>query len=171
MSTVMVVGGVGDYLAVADTVIAMTDWRADEVTEAARAIGGTVDISDEPLPRPPPRTPLREGLAPTGKGRIRARNDRAVDYGKTEIDLTAVEQVLDGVHAATIGRALALLHSQLVDGRRDLVQVLDALDAILDDEGPDALSDRSYPDGWLVRPRRFEVAAAWSRLRGMRVKE
>lgn len=171
VSTVMVVGGVGDYLAVADTVIAMTDWKPAEVTEAAHAVGGSIAEANERLPPLPSRIPLRAGLAPTGKGRIRARNDRAVDYGKTEIDLTAVEQVLDGVHAASIGRALVLLHSQLVDDSRDLVQVLDALDAILDDEGVDALSDRDYPDGWLVRPRRFEVAAAWSRLRGMAVKE
>ena len=80
---------------------------------------------------------LREGLAP---GKIRARDGRAVQYGDGEIVLTAVEQVLDSAHAYSIGQSLRFLHDELIDGKRNLRQALSALDAILADEGVEALS-------------------------------
>jgi len=109
-------------------------------------------------------------LAPAGpKRKIRARDTRWLQYGRSDIDLTAVEQVLDGAQAATIGHALCLLHDQLVDDRRDLRQILDALEAILDDEGVEALSPFDAPLGSLVRPRRHEIAAALCRLRTLQI--
>jgi adenosine deaminase len=107
-------------------------------------------------------------VAPTGprRDRVRARDARRVQVGDQDVDLVAVEQVLDAAHAATVGHALRFARAHLTDGRRDVRQVLDALDAILDDEGVEALSPRNHPDGTLVRPRRHEIAAALSRAPG-----
>ena len=166
VSTVMVVGGVGDYLAVADVVIAMESFVPRDVTAEARALAPEPVEAEDELGAIAPRVPQRQGLEP---GKIRARDDRAFRYGDGEVDLLAVEQVLDASHAATLGEALRLIHEQIADGRRTLPQILDALDAILDDEGPEALSPRSYPAGDLVRPRRHEVAAALNRVRSLRI--
>jgi predicted ABC-class ATPase len=169
VSTVMVVGGVGDYLAVADTVIAMTDWEASDVTERAHALAGAPPEAPGPLAPVTPRVPSPRGL---DAGKIRARDRRAVRLDREELDLTGVAGVLDGAHARTLGRALAFIgEERLADGRRDLSRVLDALDAILDDEGVEALSAFREPPGDLVRPRRHEVSAAWSRLRSARASE
>ena len=168
VSTLLVIGGVGDYLAVADRVIAMTDWLPEEVTERAHSLAGPVPQAPGPLPSPLARVPLRQGLAPGRK--TRARDSRALQYGDSEVELTAVEHVLDATHAATLGHVLRFAHDTLVDDRRTVGQVLDALDAMLDDEGVELLSPRRYPDGLLVRPRRFEVAAAINRLRTLRVR-
>jgi hypothetical protein len=81
--------------------------------------------------------------------------------------LTAVEQVLDAAHAATLGHALRFI-GELADGHRTLPQLLDALDAILDDEGVDALSPFDAPLGTLIRPRRHEVASAMARFRKLK---
>ena len=167
VSTVFVVGGVGDFLAVADRVIAMDAFRPRDVTADAHRLAGEPPAAPDALAPVPPRTPLQRGLEP---GKIRARDDRAVRYGDSEIDLTAVDQVLDGDHAYTLGCALAFLHDELVDGRRTLTQVLDALDAIVDDEGLAVLSPRDWPDGGLVAPRRHEVAAALNRLRTLQTR-
>ncbi|MFT4622335.1 MAG: putative ABC-class ATPase [Myxococcota bacterium] len=166
LSTVLVVGGVGDFLAVADVVIAMDAFRARDVTDAARALAGPVPEAPSPLPALGSRVLLQRGL---DAERIRARDDRAVQFGDTEIDLTAVDQVLDGAHAYTLGCALRFLHDTIVDGRRSVGTALDALDAILADEGVAALSPRGWPDGGLVCPRRHEVAAALNRLRSLEV--
>ena len=167
VDTVMVVGGVADYLAVADTVIAMHAYRPVDRTSAAKALVESLPGSPGPWPLPEPRVPHPDGLAP---GRIRARDTRAVQYDKhVEIDLTCVEQVLDAAHAWSLGQALRFLHEELVDGRRSLATCLDALDAILDDEGIEALSPYDAPPGDLVRPRRHEVAAALNRLRRLRI--
>ncbi|MCB9673638.1 MAG: ABC-ATPase domain-containing protein [Alphaproteobacteria bacterium] len=164
VSTVFVIGGVGDYLAAADVVIAMTEWRPSDVTARARELAPERPVPPGPLPSPAPRCPRADGL----EGRVRARDTRAVSLDREEIDLTAVEQVLDAAHSATLGHALRFLGG-LADGRRSVPQLLDALDAILDDEGIEALSPFREPPGTLVRPRRHEIAAALNRFRGLRL--
>ncbi len=170
VSTVLVVGGVGDYLAVADRVVLMDAWRATDATDRARALGGPPPPAPGPLPPPLSRVPDGPSLRPTGKGRVRARDHRRVEHGEEEIDLAGVEQVRDGPHAASIGHAIRVLSEGLADGRRRVPAVLDALDAVLDAEGPDALSPFEAPPGTLVRPRRHEVAAALNRLRTLRIR-
>jgi predicted ABC-class ATPase len=167
VSTVMVVGGIGDYLATADHVIAMRSYEAHDVTGRAHEILSRRPAPTTPLPPVQPRKLKRRGLAP-GK-RTRARDARALQYGDHELVLTAVEQVLDGAHATSIGHAIRFLHDHIIDDKRNLTQILDALEAILDDEGVEVLSPRSFPVGDLVRPRRHEVAAALSRVRTLEV--
>lgn len=168
VSTVMVVGGVGDYLSVADTVIGMNAYRPSDLTQRARELAGEPPSPPEPLgARAGSRGVVVRSLAPTGKGRVRARDERRVDYGDEEIDLTAVEQVLDGAHAATLGHAIGWLHATQ-PGEHALSALLDALEAALDAQGVEALSPFREPLGSLIRPRRLEVAAALSRLRTLR---
>lgn len=161
VSTVMVVGGVGDWLAVADVVLVMADFEASEETARAREVAGPTPEAPGPWVPPTPRA-VAPGEAPF---KIRARDARAVRFGDAEIDLTGVEHVRDGPHAQSLGQAVRFIHANLADGVRTVAQVLDALDAILDDEGADALSPYEAPPGDLVRPRRHEVAAALHRLR------
>jgi len=169
VSTVMVVGGIGDYLATANTVIAMRCYEAHDFTERAHEVLPPLAPPETELPPVRPRRPKRQGLAP-GK-RTQARDARALKYGDHELVLTAVEQVLDGPHATSIGHAIRFLHDNIIDDTRNLTQLLDALEAILDDEGVEALSPRTFPTGNLIRPRRHEVAAALSRVRTLRVHE
>ena len=168
VSTVMVVGGVGDYLAVADRVIAMSAYVPEDLTAEARALAG-----EPPAPAAPMAASLRrrvhpESLRPTGKGRIRARDERRVDHGSEEIDLTAVEQVLDGAHAATIGHALRWLSEQGAQPAA-IPELLDALEAAMAADGVEVLSVTRAPPGELITPRRHEIAAALCRLRTLRI--
>lgn len=168
VSTVMVVGGVGDYLAVADAVIGMDAFHAVDLTARAHALAGDRPTPPGPLGAVTPRVVAPDGLAAR---KIRARSARAVDLDREELDLTGVHGVDDAPRAVTLGRALRFLaDAGLVDGRRDLARALDALDAILDDEGVEALGGEGPPGGWLVRPRRHEVLAAMSRWRRLRVQ-
>ena len=167
ISTLLVIGGVGDYLGVADLVVAMNTYVPADVTARAHTLAGSPPSSPHPFTPPASRVPQTRGLHPE---KIRVRDGRAIGYGGGEIDLTAVEQVLDRAHAYTLAHALGFLCHELVDGRRGLSQLLDALDAILDDEGVESLSPHAYPDGDLVRPRRHEIAATLNRLRTLSIK-
>lgn len=167
VSTLMVVGGVGDWLAAADTVVGMADFAPWDATEAARDVAGPLPAPPGPMHHPQQRVPASR---PGEVGRIRARDTRSVRVGDDDIDLVAVEQVLDASHAWTLGQALRFLYEEVVDGSRTVPQILDALDAILDDEGVEALSPFDAPPGDLVRPRRSEVAAALNRLRSLRLR-
>lgn len=167
-STVLVVGGVGDYLPVADTVLSMQAWQPHDLTAAARALGMERPVAPGPLGPVRPRVVLPPGL---GAAKVRARTARAVQLGEEEVDLVGVGAVLDEAHAATLGHAIRWLEAEgLIDGQRDLAAIWAAFDAILDDDGVDVLSPWEAPGGFLSRPRRHEVAAALSRLRSLRVR-
>jgi len=173
LSTVMVVGGVGDYLAVADAVILMDAFRPVDVTAKAKALAGPTPTPPDALGPVRARVPVRASLDPEGargRGKIRSRDARRLEYGGDEVELAAVEQVLDPAHAATLGHALRLIYEEIADDERDVRGVLNRLMAVLDAEGVEALSVWEAPPGNLIRPRRHEVAAALSRLRSLQVR-
>lgn len=160
-SVIMVVGGVGDWLAVADTVVGMTAFRPWDATQAARKLAGPAPTPPNPWQDPSPRILARDA-APR---KIRSRDTRAIQYDKTDIELHGIEPIRSARHAATLGHAVRFVASKLADGRRTIPQLLDALDAILRDEGIEALSPFEAPPGDLVAVRRHEVVAVLNRLR------
>ena len=166
VSTIIVIGGVGDYLRVADTVIGMNAYHAEHLKSAAEALVGADDDRDA---APWAETIVRRvdpgSLAP---GKIKARDERRVRYGDADIDLVGVEQILSSDHAWSVAKALALLHKTTAQ-RVDVSVLLDRLDSILDQDGVDALSGGTPPEGGLIRPRRHEVAAAMNRHRRLKV--
>jgi predicted ABC-class ATPase len=175
VSTVLVMGGCGDYFDVADTVIEMNAFLPQDVTERARRLAG-----DHPTERRSEaraslgpvtsRVPLASSLDPS-KGRRDVRIDVRGDslgFGRETVDLRCVEQLVDPSQIRAIGHALVLAQERLMGEKRSLAQVLDALEALLDEERIDVLS--SHPAD-LARPRRFEIAAALNRLRTLRVEQ
>ncbi|MDD7940099.1 ABC-ATPase domain-containing protein [Actinomycetospora lutea] len=173
VSTVLVMGGSGDYLGVADTVIMMDAYRASDVTARAHEIaaaGPPRTVEHTGFPAVTPRVVDPGSLDPTAKGkrRVTARGRDTLTFGADDIDLSAVEQITDRSQVAGIGRALALLGDGVLDGTITLAEGLDLLDAELDRGGLEALLDGRSED--LARPRRHEVAAALNRLRSLRLK-
>ncbi|MEJ2885472.1 ABC-ATPase domain-containing protein [Actinomycetospora aeridis] len=172
VSTVLVMGGSGDYLGVADTVIMMDAYRASDVTARAHEIaaaGPSRTVEHSGFPSVAPRVVDPASLDPTarGKRRVTARGRDTLTFGEDDIDLSAVEQIADRSQVAGIGRALALLGDHVLDGTITLAEGLDLLDAELDRRGVAALLDGRSED--LARPRRHEVAAALNRLRSLRL--
>ncbi len=185
VSTVLVMGGSGDYLDVADRVIALRAWRPFDVTGAAREIAGrmpTGRIAEgaEPLTEPALRVPVAASFD-ASRGRRDVKIDvpsrHEVRYGRERLDLRGVEQLACRSQTRAVALAIHLAARQLMGEDVTLRQILDGLDALLDERGLDVLDPHAggrptgrHP-GNLARPRRFEVAAALDRLRGMRVRE
>lgn len=170
VSSVLVVGGIADFLAVAHRVICMTDWKARDATEEARALVPAPPEPPGPLPALARRCPERGAVSPTGKGRVRAFDGRRLEYGREEIDLAAIEQLTQREQAFTAGRALAVLAESRVDGHTSVPELLDALETLLAAEGLDVLSPFAEPVGDLVAVRRHEVAACLNRLRTLSIR-
>lgn len=182
VSTVQVMGGAGDYFDVADTVIMMKEYRPYEVTDRAREISEqfpSVRTSDSPesMETRPGRIPDAESVDPSRDGKIKldAPATERIRYGRQDIDLRCVEQLVDPSQSRCIAYALYHASQKIMDVGRPLSEVLDALEQQIDRHGLEALSpfSRSGDDyvhpGNLARPRRHEMAAALNRLRTLRV--
>ena len=169
VSTVMVMGGSGDYLDVADRVLLMDAYHLRDVTEQARRVvagqprplTGLEDFA-EPRQRVPEPAPPRTRRGPV---RTRAHGTSTLVLDREDIDISDVGGVTDPGQAEAIAYALRALLEQRFDGVSPLRECLDDLEALLDEEGLDALTDERERPAFLVRPRMVDVAAAVSRYR------
>lgn len=177
VSSVLVMGGSGDYLEVADTVIMMDSYVASEVTARAHEIaaqGWTRSVEHSGFPPVTRRVVDPSSLDPTGrqgKRRVTARGIDTLTFGEDDVDLSAVEQIVDRSQVTGIGRALALLGEGVLDGTIPLGEGLDLFDAELARAGVDALLGGGRDATDLALPRRHEVAAALNRLRTLKVRK
>ncbi len=181
VSTLLVMGGSGDYFPHADSVIELRDYRVLDATERVRAIlaaessDRTTEIACGPLVAPEVRRPLASGFdARRGRKDVKlsSRDCEEVVYGTTTIDLRSVEQLFDPSQTRAIAAALHLAATRYIDGERPLGEVLDVLESYFDENGLDGLDPFHRPGrhpGALARPRRFEIAAAINRMRSLRV--
>lgn len=175
ISSILVLGGSGDYLDVADTVIAMNSYEVTEVTQeahevAARNPTGRRVESTAPLVLPTPRCPDPHSVDPR-RGRrdvsIRVPDPSTLLFGEHEVDLSALEQLVDRGQVTAIGQAMVLAQDSLMGTGKPLAEVLDAIEKTVAEEGLDAL-DWRHP-GDLVGFRRYELGAVINRLRSLRV--
>ncbi len=182
VSTVLVMGGSGDYFDVADTVIMLREYLPSVVTERARAIAREYPTrrrveTAAPLTAITPRAPLPESFDPS-RGRrevkIDAKSLALLLYGSEPIDLRSVEQLVDRSQTRAIGYAIHLASERLMDGRATLRDVLESLEQVLERDGLDVLDPfrrgERHP-GNFARPRRYEIAAAINRLRTVRMRQ
>lgn len=171
VSTVLVTGGDGDYLEVADRVLLLENYRVRDATEEAQHVvnllpsGRSVGDPAHPL-KVVPRIPEPASFNPR-RGRrlkIKAQGTDALVFGEATIDLRGLEQLVDPSQTRAIGQLMAQLRERA--GERTLAELLDELDRELDESGLYPLD----PAPELARPRRFELAGAVNRLRSLRVR-
>ena len=176
VSTVLVLGGSGDYFEVADTVIAMDGYIPKEVSEEVRQIvmevgtgrrseGGTTfgTLRD--------RIPIPESIdASRGRRQVKiaVRSTREIGFGTQTIDLTALEQLASMSQARAIADALVYARENYMYGERCLREIVWLVDQDFAEKGLDVLS--KYPSGQYALPRGLEIAAALNRLRSLKVR-
>jgi predicted ABC-class ATPase len=177
VSTVLVVGGSGDYFDVADTVIAMENYLPRDATSQAKEIAAALQTQRRaeggdafgPLT---PRIPLPHSLD-ARKGRrevnIKTRGKRTVLFGEQTIDLSAVEQLVDPSQTRALAAALYYAREKYMDGQQSLAQVLHQVMQDIERDGLDVLDNRKMGDHALFRI--FELAAALNRLRTLEVQQ
>ena len=175
VSTIMVMGGSGDYFDVANTVIAMDNFQPYEVTEKARAIArqyATARTAEggKEFGKITPRIPLSESLDPSRGKRsvqLKVRDVDGVLFGNENIDLSAIEQIVEVGQLKAIAAAMVYAKETYLDGNHTLSQMLDKVFADINRKGLDIL--KPFPQGDLAMFRRFELAAAINRLRTLSV--
>jgi len=174
VSTILVMGGSGDYFDVADTVIMMDAYRPRSVTERAREIAARHRARRSPEGGESfgELTPRR--LRPESFDPSRGRKDVRIDtprvstilFGTSTVDLTALEQLTDQAQTLAAGWAIHALATRHFSHDVTLGDALAELEERIDEAGLDTLVP--WRTGNLARPRSFEIAAAVNRLRGIR---
>jgi hypothetical protein len=81
--------------------------------------------------------------------------------------LSAVEQVADVAQLRAIAEAMVYAKQKYLDGRRSIREIIDVVMAEIEEQGLEVISP--FPKGDLAAFRRFELAAAISRLRTLQV--
>ena len=176
VSTILVMGGSGDYFDVADTVIAMENFQPQELTEKAKEIAaefttGRTTEGGEQFGHIRPRIPVAESLDPS-RGRrdvrVKVRDVDEVTFGTEDVDLSAVEQLVSKDQLRAIAAAMVYARKQYINGENTLSQILDRVMADIAEKGLDVITP--FPQGDLAMFRRFELAAAINRVRTLEMK-
>jgi predicted ABC-class ATPase len=116
ISTILVVGGVGDYFDVADNVVIMDAYRCHDATERAKQI---VADSKSQMPHTAsagvPFRPIRprtlNGMQFAANGKVKVASQSTISYGETELDISGLEQLVSKAQTAAIANALQRIPS------------------------------------------------------------
>jgi predicted ABC-class ATPase len=172
VSTVVVVGGVGDYLDVADRVILLEDYAPSDATPRSREVTkrfpSRAPLTDRAVRPPRERAidassiDLRRGKRQTARG----RGLHTIELGRERVDLTYLEQLAEAGQTEAVARVIGeWTAAAVVRGVGELVW--EAL-ASVSEKGLDSLgSYRGHP-GEMSLPRAHEVAATINRVRPLR---
>lgn len=177
ISTILVIGGAGDYLDVATRVIMMDSYRVYDCTVRAKEIAKAIRTGRKKEGRGQ-QTINNDRIVETSsfsmlsqeRARVSARGIDEVVLSKEVIDLHAVEQLVDESQTRSIAAALRYM-VRYINGRRYIEQLLDMLYRDLE-EDMDCISPfrQGQHPGDMAWPRRYEVAAAINRLRTLIIK-
>ena len=176
VSSVVVVGGSGDYLEVADTVLAMDEYVPREVTTEAMRIVAEVKTERKgeggsSFGNVQDRVPVAESIdASRGKRKVRIRifGTKEIGFGNYTIDLTALEQLVSSSQVRAVADALIYGRVRYINGQRSLGEIVELIQRDIAEEGLDVLSKHRL--GHYALPRKLEIAAVLNRLRSLKVK-
>lgn len=174
VSTILVLGGSGDYFDAADHILQLVTYRGRDVTDTAKRIAariptGRTSEALSGLPAPVSRAPLPEGIDPTnqyGHHSVRAPSAQRLVFGDEEIDLTDVSQLAEPAQTLAIGLAVERIAGEF-DGQRSLRETIDHVVAEIEEHGLDVLDPNQR--GGLAGFRGLELAATVNRLRSLHI--
>ncbi|EGQ8481595.1 P-loop domain-containing protein [Vibrio parahaemolyticus] len=170
ISTIIVMGGSGDYLDAANTVIQMHDYQAVDVTEKAKQVIAQHPTqrhneSEESLQTFRPRALNRVALMnilTDGKFRVSAKGKDSLRFGKEFTDLSALEQI----ESADEVNAIGWLWFQLAQLPGWCNNPAKEIEEMLSGEWHASLPKQ----GDLAKPRTLDVMAALNRMRKSQFK-
>ena len=180
VSTVLVMGGCGDYFDVADTVIMMQEFQPFVVTTEALQIARDQDTKRHKevkgiITKPRLRLIQKNSVdASSGHrhAKIEARSLNFMTFGREAIDLSGVDQLVDISQTRAIGYALVLLANKMEECYIGIAEAVRFLDELFCHQGLDSLhvyGQTGRHPGNFARPRPYEIASAINRLRAIRL--
>jgi predicted ABC-class ATPase len=176
ISTIIVMGGSGDYFSIADHVICMVDYIPHVVTQKAKTIAKSakdIRISEACSDFIPikPRIPLKESFYPfrsPGRIKIAANTTHQIYIGWDEIFFSDIEQIVEMSQT----RAIAWAIYRMIDHINERLTLLELIEIIMTDiqkNGLESLTPEIQGDLSIFRPH--ELAAVINRARSLKMEQ
>ncbi|MUV36664.1 hypothetical protein JNUCC1_00467 [Lentibacillus sp. JNUCC-1] len=173
VSTMLVMGGSGDYFSVADTVIMMDEYLPYDVTQQAKKIMEAdplkQNINTDSTFGPITHRSFDPKTLQTQKGKrskTQAKGQTHILMGRTDISFNETEQLVDASQTRMIAEIIQHLEQRGSLKGQTLNDMLDEIESQIDQKGLASFTPfpKQHP-GDLARPRRHEIAAVFNRMR------
>ncbi|WJE16681.1 ABC-ATPase domain-containing protein [Halobacillus sp. ACCC02827] len=180
ISTLLVMGGSGDYFQVADDVIMMDQYIPYDVTKKAKQIAeayptGRTTQEQAAFGTLPKRAFLPSTIqAQKGrKEKMQAKGLKRILMGHTDIELDGIEQLIDSSQTRMIADILLHLEKRGIwKEERSVSEILSMIEKQMNEEGLASFAPfKNQHPGELARPRMMEIAAVLNRIRTAKVKD
>ena len=170
VSSVIVAGSSGSYFHVADTIIQMKEYEPLDITEKARKAAQNFPIRQErkeKLAMPSQKRSPRPNAALKKEERLKwkAFGTSELSLAKDTVELRYLEQLKDPEQTAALACILQYLELHVMDGRKTMQELAEAMEKQLDEKGLESLFDKGQVKSSLARPRRQEIEACVKRYR------
>ena len=174
VSTILVIGGSGEYLSVADKIYMMEDYLIHDVTERAKSICVSHNVKTE-LPPPANWQQCRALYSDrfssypenSGTERLKVSDMGFIIIGDETIDVRGLHDILSPRQLDTLGFMLRYLEATNNDRKIDIERKIEDLYARIDEEGIDFLYSSFFTtcERFLDLPRKQELMALINRMR------
>lgn len=179
VSTILVIGGSGEYLSVADKIFMMEDYRIGDATEKSKSICRKNDVHAEPSAPAAweqRRILLSDGFTsyPEGSGseRLNVSEMGIIFIGDEKIDVRGLHDIVTPRQLDAIGFMLRCLESTNNQQRIDIKKRVDELYEKIAVEGLDCVFSSFFTTcgRFLDLPRKCELLAVINRMRKINFK-
>jgi predicted ABC-class ATPase len=176
VSSVIVFGGLGDYFAIADTVIHMVKYTPHDVTIEAKRIAHESPVKRKNECHVFPKLQRKryvhtnsiDPLNEYGKKSVYSTEKKEIHFGRTTIDLTDVEQLIELSQTKAIAQAILYLKNQPA-GPILMKELIFQCMRVIEERRLDGLSKKV--SGHLAQFRSVELACALNRVRTLNIQQ
>ncbi|MBR6478166.1 MAG: ATPase [Lachnospiraceae bacterium] len=188
VSTILVIGGSGEYLSVADQVYLMDEYRIYDVTEKAKKLGNRMALRNEKMMELEPEVVMEkasgkvrswkqervlrtEGFTPypamIGPEKLAVPDMGFILIGEEKIDVRGIQDVSCQEQRTALGFMLRLIELRQIEANVDVKEQVKRLYEEIEEKGLDAVYSGNFPecDRFMALPRMIDLMALISRMR------
>lgn len=172
ISTILVAGSSGDFFDIADLVIQMDNYEPYEVTKKAKALSRGITNVNENLKVDIDfnRVILKGTIESSPKGvKVKTLGKDGISINKENIDLRAVEQIVDNEQLNTIGAIMKYTENKLMGKNLTLAQIADNITEELKNN---LIGIENIKGGYgsFAIVRKQEIMCAYNRYRKIKIR-
>lgn len=175
ISTILVIGSSGDYFDVADTVIQMDNYETKDVTKEAKVlmrgeINKRIEEKNLSINIRFNRKLQKGTIESTYKGvKIKTMGLSNISINNENIDLRAVEQLVDNEQLNAIGAIMKWIEYNLMNKNLSLEEVVNEAYSEIKRNDLISIDKINGGSGSIAMPRKQEVMAVYNRFRKLRI--